>query len=609
MKKLYLLLFSTFFAVALSIALLGAEKPALKTTAGFQTFDNYLIDNGYISISQEDKTYKKSSDFLTYQDGYDTYNAIYTNKTVTLTLKSPPSSYLDGFNFNVTKHTSAGSETLSDAGSNSIIDDAATLNTEEKGLTKREVFTKRFGKYSNFVSRENNVDRTYHQFSFSTTKLTEDTKYHIHILYSLNNGKRYDLNLIIIQTQTDFVVNSGISWNYEKDFQSLNVTAPTNGQTYPILNLNLPQTGTELNPIYVRFTYLGEVFTVYKIGKNLYNSFDNKLIKNPTITNDQNDNNVTFMQSGTYTVEIYDKTSLKGSSQNYLKYNFTVVNTTSNSSKFYIHTHHNNAEKTLVANGQVSNQDVVVDFVNLNSIISNVGSINVTKSYKPSVGENISEVTEYTKNIPSTLTFNKDGTYNITVLNKSGNEIKMYEFIIIKTFRSYFEYEGKVYEIGANEPKNTFKTETFTSTKYSTYNMSQTLNYNDAKIESKNSYNFNVTIAKSDPSISGIGNHGKKAGKLTLTIYGVGKINVEVTHDGGEPITYTVENGEKLPKLTEAGKYNVKITDEMGTTITKSFTLTVKRNTAAKLVIILGIGLAAVIGLVIMLKRGKVRVR
>ena len=56
---------------------------------------------------------------------------------------------------------------------------------------------------------------------------------------------------------------------------------------------------------------------------------------------------------------------------------------------------------------------------------------------------------------------------------------------------------------------------------------------------------------------------------------GVGKINVVVSKDG-ETHKLEIQNGEEIGSFSEPGKYFIKITDEMGTTITKNFTITIK---------------------------------
>lgn len=562
MKKIYLTILGFVFAIVSSIAILG-----FKNNQTARAEENLLSRPEFFTITQDGKVFSEA-DFIPYTFKETTYKAIFTNKTITLNLVKT-GYVLDGFSVSTTSFD----------GDNVI----------ELGISPTTQVTDNNGKVTS-------------RYVFDVTALSEDTQQLIYVSYR-SQGTVYSFKFMLIQTKTDIITDPNMYWTYNLNYQA-KVKAPTNNVVYPPISLYLPNTGTALNPIYVRFSYLGEMFTVYKIGNNFYNAFDNSSLDIDYLL---------FDQSGQYTVEIYDKTAeyliLNTETQtentekiehsNYFIYNFSVKNITDVRSSFYIHAHNYDGE--LIANNQVSNSDVLVDFVNIEDLkyAQIIDSIVVTKSWKPSTNEILSEQTVYSDNIPSSLLIDQDGSYNITAYDKDGEEIKMYEFIIIKTIRNYFEMNGEVYRIGPDEPDNTYRTKTFNSSIESSYN----------NIYGQTNYSFNVTIAKSNPGISGIGNNGTKAGNLTLTIFGVGKINVEVTFEGNETKSYVVQNGQKLEKLTEPGEYLVKITDEMGTTITKTFTLTVKRNTAAKIIIIVGICLAVTLVVVIVLKRSKVKVR
>jgi len=566
MKKISLSIFGFFSAIAISMAVLccigvfPSQKNAPHVNAETVIRESIFKQPGLATLTQEGKIFDSYNSFyqnLSFADGK-SYPAIYTNKNLTLSIT----------------HTFKGLDSYS-----------LWLYTEDNLIGTR------IG--SNSQGVDTNYYKTYLKdgisipcYVFNNLNTPTNTPVLLKLSFIVSSSVYY-LDFILVQTDNNFNIDDNLSWEYNFNNQTEWIKAPSNDKTYTPLTLHVPN-GTQLNPTYVKFTFLGEIFTIYNIDGEFYNNY------NGTKLNIQE---VLFDLSGTYNVEIYDRTKFCYSDSNYNSYNFFIKN---KNDPFYIYGHNKNGN--VVANNQVTNSDVVVDFVNLNDIYKNVDQIIVTKSYRPSGGENISEETKYpsSSNIPSSLTFSADGTYNIRVVGKTaGQIIKEYDFILINTIRSHFEKDNKTYEIGPNDPDNTYKTFNISSSFPSTYK----------NITSKTDYNFNVTIAKSEPSISGINNNGRKQGGVSLTVYGVGKIQVNITQDGKALSPIEATNGQKLEKLDTPGKYYVKITDEMGTTVTKSFTITVKMNAAAKAIIIVGAILVVALVAIIIISRARVRVR
>ena len=117
-------------------------------------------------------------------------------------------------------------------------------------------------------------------------------------------------------------------------------------------------------------------------------------------------------------------------------------------------------------------------------------------------------------------------------------------------------------------------------------------------------------VARSAPNIVGIANNDRTQDNVSLRVYGVGTIDVYVSLNGAQMMIDTkYENGSRLPTFTEQGNYFVRITDEMGSTITRSFTITMKLNTAS--IILIVIAAVAIVGLIvfIIVSRGRVKVR
>ena len=95
---------------------------------------------------------------------------------------------------------------------------------------------------------------------------------------------------------------------------------------------------------------------------------------------------------------------------------------------------------------------------------------------------------------------------------------------------------------------------------------------------------------------------------MYLRVHGVGKIEVKVTHNG-KTETYTKTNRQYLGTFTEQGKYFIQITDQMGNSVTKSFTITIKLNTSS--IVLIGVAAGSLLGLIvfIIISRSKVKVR
>lgn len=568
MKKLCLVLLSFVITIVSTIAILCCFNTMSNNTNSLvnaEEKDRYSIFTkpGLATVSQEGKVFDSYDSFYKNTTFYDLveYPTIYTNKTITISITHK---FLGLDSYNIYYYTQ---------------DKPAGIRIGSNSQGVNPDF------YREYVNNERNIPC--YVFDYGNAKINEPVL--IKLSFLIDNNIYY-LDFVLVQTNNNFSLDNNLKWEYTYNNQKETIKSPTDNKTYPPISLFVPN-GTELNPTYVKFTYLGDEFTIYNINGEFYNLYDNSKL---------NIDCILFNLSGTYTVEIYDRTKFCYQNSNHYQHNFLIKNTATKYDSFYIYAHNENGQ--LVASNQITNANVVVDFVNMSDIYNNIDRIIVTKTWRPSGGENVSEINEYlsTTNIPSSLTFSDDGTYNIRVIDKNGgNIIKEYDFVVLKSIRSYFEMGTQIYEIGPEDPVNTYKTFKIDTTIYSSYN----------QIAGKTDYSFNVTVAKSSPSISGINNNGRKQGSVNLTIYGVGKIQVNISLDGKQSPTQIVSNGQKLEKLDTPGKYHIKITDEMGTTITKSFTITVKMNSAAKAIIIIGIIIAAIFVVVVIITRVKVKVR
>ncbi|MBR2908950.1 MAG: hypothetical protein IKC11_01215 [Clostridia bacterium] len=563
MKKKYLFSLILMFAVAIAMVFVGATTltPRQSSFAEEEPVPppvKTIFD--FVTISQEGYVFSYS-DFEESTVGTTIYQNLYTNKTVTITL-------------DVAVKTG----------------DYFRIEEVKNGVTTP------IGDTDTRVLVLNGVK----SYVFDASSITEDTTTQLTIVYEeqMYDSKNkeyytdvYSINLNLIQITNNFFTSKEFKWDYILNNAPKQVAAPSIGYEYPPLTLTIPN-GTPLNPIFIRFVYCGETYEIYNVDGYYYNSLD----KTPLSFSKLN-----LTKSGTYSVEIYDKTATCGYKQsNYLKYDFTIENNDANNryAPFYINATVSNGSQLM--NNQISNEKTTVEFVNLNMIKRYVDKIVVLKSYRPTGGENITDKTEYTSDeLPPSLTFDSDGTYHIQVIGiNNGNLIREFEFILIESIRSFFEVDGTRYEIKKDEPSNQTKTVPIERTVESTYD----------NILGKTTYTFNVIIARSAPSINGVSNNERTSRTVKLTANGVGKINVTVSQDG-KTHSLEIKNGEEIGSFSKPGKYFVKITDEMGTTITKNFTVTVQMNGAAIALIVIGAAIIFLIIIVAVVSRSRVKVR
>lgn len=573
------LLFATMFAflftyfgntIGFTKTVVSADVETVETAGEENNEDFEVLD--YVDISQEGYVFS-SSDFSNDYNSTITNYALFTNRTVSITCTMQTDEN-NRFSININSKT-----------------------TPEQ-LAEYVYTNPTTGKVSYVLDLNGKTDDVENYVYISITKYyprtsTNPTAY----------SRTFDLKFFVIQTPINFEKENSdttkkfISWNYTYYGVQIDATAPTNGETYSTLNLTFPS-GTRLNPVFVKFIYCGETYTVYRYsyednGETITKTFNAATDQEITI------DKLEFSKSGTYDVYIYDKTIENNCpNKNYFEYNFIIKNPTNS---FYMSAHHEDG--TIIMNEQITNESVIIDFVNFRDIKDQVNEIKVTRSYHPTLSQNISEEKYYSANeLPAFLEFTLDGTYNIEIRNRRGISIYDIEFIILKSIRSSFEIDGVSYRINADEPSNATKEFDIVRTVYTTYN---------DILAGKTSYTFNLIVARSAPNITGVNNNARTQDSVNLRVYGVGNIQVYATLEGNQMMLGKDEytNGEKLPTFTEQGKYFIKITDEMGSVTTKSFTITVKLNTASIILISLASAFVVFLIVFIIISRGKVKVR
>lgn len=533
----------------------------------------------YFDISQEGYVFKKN-DFITNYGSNGNSLALYTNRTVTINTVEPANGNLT-YTFSV------------------AINSLTTIKQlEDNGYIYRDPLNNEIISYVLDINGKTDDIENYIYLNLE-----------IHYPPSEDRPGGYnetlELPFYIVQTPTNFekenssATNEFILWKYVYNNQPITTTAPGNGETFTTLNLTFPS-GTKLNPVYVKFIYCGEHYEIYRYS---YEEAGEKITKTFNSANDEEIDitELSFNKSGTYTVRIFDKTvNSSCPNKNFYEYKFIIKNTSLSTDGFFINAQDESGNP--IMNGQYTNSNVTTIFENWTSDFkSQVNKITVIRAYQPSISENIPvEKTYLPEELPSSLTFSEDGTYDIKFENRRGDILSEYKFVITKSIKTSFKIGDTIYRIADDEASNETKEFSIDNTATSTYN----------GILGKTNFSFNILVARSEPSIVGVSNNERTSNAVNLKVYGVGKIDVYISLNGTQMMLETeYENGGRLPTLTEQGSYFIKVTDEMGSVTTKTFTVTMKLNTAS--IILIVIASIALVGLVVFIifSRGKVKVR
>jgi len=398
---------------------------------------------------------------------------------------------------------------------------------------------------------------------------------------------------IIYQISENYNTHSVASFTYKtSNTSSVTVNDLATGKTYPPVRIRVKD-GTSLNPTYVNFIRNGENYLIYNIDGIFYNYINDT----ETLLDDE----LPLEESGVYEVQIYDRSSLTLSPfKNTISQKFIVKNTSTQTSSIFITA--TTEDEKQIASGETTNENVILQFHNL--LASTVKHVRISKT--TATGNIVTKHEYFYPNDFNTLkdyVCSEDSKYEFEIAfnTPSGSteapESYFYEFQIIKNIRQYYQ-KPDTSEIVA-QYDNVIQVE----------QISQyiPLNYGYG-IQSINEYNYEVKLARSNPSINGVVNKSTVSGSVNLVIRGVGKIAVTITENGTEKPTIYIENGKSI-LIKDAGKYKITIIDEMGTTITKSFTLNMQINTAGIVLIAIG-GAMILAGIFFIIKsRSKVSVR
>ena len=575
-KKLFnLIIFSITIVFSMGI-FVGISSLVKNKTANAESIqpqaETTIFD--FITIAQEDTIFTEQN--LIYKES-DGYYYLYSTKGTTITFKNE-GTYK--YNFNLTTYPSGVIKNLS-------------FNFENNTLSNPEAL-------SDYYKQIDGV--YYYHFNPKESSINEQTLNisYTRIIYSGHNifYNTYSMNLKLVYVQNDFNNPNTIKWKDDNNYSP----APQKTIEPKIVTLEFENTTKTSNDIiFVDFEFNGEKYNVYFDPSN--QKFYNNLNTPEEIAGLTN--SISFDRSGKYTVEIYDKTYIcNNNSKNYQHYEFSIK--TDAPFYFTATTKDNEGNLDLLGYGQATNNETTLTFNNYSSIrnfIHYTEGIQVTHTYMPSVSQNVSETIIYEAGTFSSakneLKFTKDGNYHIVIYSKENQIISEFAFRIIKDIRSYFVIDGEEYRVDAGVKENQTITKTHTGTVERVYKEG---------ISGFSEYSIDLKIANSSPAINGVSNNARTSNPVDIEVRGVGNITVSVSQDG-KVSTTIYKDGDKLPTFTEQGKYFIKLTDEMGNETSKSFSITIKLNAAAIILIVLAAAIVVLAIITFIVSRFRIKVR
>ncbi len=377
------------------------------------------------------------------------------------------------------------------------------------------------------------------------------------------------------------------------------------------------------------------------------------------ISTDSNEFSLNFIETGRYSIEIYDSTYLYGfENANYMQTSFYITDPTkTNFENIYIIAQSLNDsgnEREYIVSTSDQNYSVKTTIKNLHAYKTNGTDPSVTLAdivdkievRKIAFGgsNNVPTITTYSVNQVENLmnpngdfvlTFEDDAYYEIEVFDKNSDQTKYYQFTIVKLAKTTFTVPvvDKNGDPVFDPTTGHQKTETFalsSSEKYKTVkknyikNIISSMNleykFTDSDsgfelIELGKVYTNKYTISYGIEAVSMekyelIGDDDKPAEGLHLKFYGVGNIKVEVTVNGNTTAyDLNSEKNRNTLSFTEYGTYTVRMVDSMGTETVQVFKYSKKLNFSAMAIIILSSIIVLAVVLFVLKARGKVATR
>lgn len=405
------------------------------------------------------------------------------------------------------------------------------------------------------------------------------------------SGVFFEINIVFVNIYT-YSTNSYI-W-YTNNNPEETIDQPENDAVFENTTLtlkfqNAQQQTQNNNRLHVKYTLNGTTYTATYANKDTLVDGNNKL---------------DFTQSGNYIVEIYDDTytpeaQALGKRTNYKKYTFSVEN------GVYALTYSPENEEQYFIDNQYTNTDVIVSLKGTQEAdvyyFKAVNQENVEDVYVTGTLQNSNNFS---------YTFSQHGNYVVTIYTDQAYEhpILTSQFHIVKELVT-----TKIFADGQEGVTNTqlaVDTNTHVQTILTTVTTTSTTN----NITTETTYSFTYRYAYSNaiPSfVSNVGNNQRTSDSVTVRPQTTGNFVVQITYNGTTHIwEYNPEDTESLSRTFDAiGTYSLRLTDELGNSITYNFEIYKPMDAASIALIVVSCVIAVAIIIIIIVARTRLNVR
>ena len=401
----------------------------------------------------------------------------------------------------------------------------------------------------------------------------------------------FEINIVFVNIYT-YSTNSYI-W-YTNNNPEETIDQPENDAVFESTTLTLKFQNAEQqtknnNRLHVKYTLNGTTYTA------TYANID---------THTDENNKIDFSQSGNYIVEIYDDTytpeaQALGKRTNYKKYTFSIEN------GVYALTYSPENEEQYFIDNQYTNTDVIVSLKGTQEsdvyYFKAVNQENVEDVYVTGTLQNSNNFS---------YTFSQHGNYVVTIYTDQAYEhpILTSQFHIVKELVT-----TKIFADGQEGVTNdTLDTDTNTHVQTILTTVTTTSTENNITTETTYSFTYRYAYSNAIPSfVSNVGNNQRTSGSVTVRPQTTGNFVVQITYNGTTHIwEYNPDDAESLSRTFDAiGAYSLRLTDELGNSITYNFEIYKPMDAASIALIVVSCVIAVAIIIVIIVARTRLNVR
>ena len=405
------------------------------------------------------------------------------------------------------------------------------------------------------------------------------------------SGVLFEINIVFVNIYT-YSTNSYI-WYINNNPLEI-IDQPENDAVFESTTLTLKFQNAEQqtqnnNRLHVKYTLNGTTYTATYANKDTLIDGNNKL---------------DFSQSGNYIVEIYDDTytpeaQALGKRTNYKKYTFSVEN------GVYALTYSPENEEQYFIKNQYTNTDVIVSLKGIQEsdiyYFKAVNQENVEDVYVTGTLQNSNNFS---------YTFSQHGNYVVTIYTDQAYEhpILTSQFHIVKELVT-----TKIFADGQEGVTNdTLDTDTNTHVQTILTTVTTISTENNITTETTYSFTYRYAYSNAIPSfVSNVGNNQRTSGSVTVRPQTTGNFVVQITYNGTTHIwEYNPDDAESLSRTFDAiGTYSLRLTDELGNSITYNFEIYKPMDAASIALIVVSCVIAVAIIIVIIVARTRLNVR